>query len=92
MGNGGRQSGSPSRQCDPIAHFGNTLSLADLPCAVMERQASLQMLDCLPSLRYNAVLILDCRFEILDEMSCPRQSEIQNPESQIERNLCRPAN
>jgi len=80
------------RQCDSIARFGNTLSLADSPCVVVERQASLQMLDCLPSLRYNAILILDCRFEILDEMNCPRQSEIQNPESQVERNVCRPAN
>ena len=84
--------GHTFRRRDPIAHFGNTLSLADSPCVVMERQASLQMLDCLPSLRYNAVLILDCRFEILDEMNCPWQSEIPNPESQIERNLCRPAN
>jgi len=84
--------GHTFRQRDPIAHFGNTLSRAASPCAVMERQASLQMLDCLPSLRYNAVLILDCRFEILDEMNCPRQSEIPNPESQIERNLCCPAN
>ena len=63
--------GHTLRQCDSIAHFGNTLSLANSLRAVVERQASLQMLDCLPSLRYNAVLILDCRFEILDKMRCP---------------------